>query len=51
MIAIVMVFEQDVLLTICGYALQCGGCLDEEESFYDQLNNEKNMHGVDDLIV
>ena len=31
----VVVYEEDVLRLICGYALQSGGCLEERHYFYD----------------
>ena len=35
-----VVFEEDVLRFICGYALQNGGSLEEKQSFYDELYDE-----------
>ena len=36
-IAVVMVFEENVLKQICGYALQSGSSWEEKQSFYDDL--------------
>ena len=33
----VVVFEEDVLRLICGYAAQSGRRLEEKQSFYDDL--------------
>ena len=35
--AVVLVFEKDVLRLICGYAPQSGGSLEAKQSFYDEL--------------
>ena len=48
---VVVVFEEDVLRLICGYAPQSGRSLDEEQSFYDELKGEWNMHSADDLVM
>ena len=32
----VVVSEEDVLRLICGYALQSGGLLEENQTFYDE---------------
>ena len=37
---VVVVFEEDVLRLICGYALQSGRRLKEKLSFYDKLKRE-----------
>ena len=39
-----------MLRLICGYAQQNGGYL-EEESFFDGLRNELDMHSASDLDV
>ena len=35
---VAVVFEEDVLRLICGYASQSGRSLEEKQSFYDKLN-------------
>ena len=47
----VVVFVEDVLRLICGYAPQCGRSLKEKRSFYDWLKCEWDMHSADDLVV
>ena len=47
----VVVFEEDVLRLICGYALQSGRPLEEKQSFYDKLICEWDMHSADDLVM
>ena len=49
MASAVLVFEEDVLRVICGYAPQSGR-LEEKQPFYE-LKNECNMHRVDDTVV
>ena len=49
--AIVFVFEEDVLMLICGYAPQCGQSLDDEQSFYYELRCKWDIHSVDDIVV
>ena len=43
-----VVFEEDVLRLICGYAPQSARSLEEKQSFYDELKCEWVMHSVDD---
>ena len=47
MMAVVLVFEKDVLRLICGY----GRRFEEKQSVYDKLNGELDMHSTDDLIT
>ena len=47
----VVVFEDDVLRLICGYALQSGRCLEEKQSFCDKLKGEWDMHSAGGLVV
>ena len=47
----VVVFEEDVLRLICGYAPQSGRSLEEKQSFYDKLKGERDMHSADDLVI
>ena len=35
--AVVLVFYEDVLWLICGYALQSGRIFEEKQCFYDEL--------------
>ena len=44
--AVVLVYEDDVLRLICGFALQR-----KKECFYDELKNEWDMYGVDVFSV
>ena len=37
---VVVVFEDNVLRLICGYAQQSGRSLEEKQSFYDELKCE-----------
>ena len=46
-----VVFEEDVLRLICGYAPQSGRSLEEKESICDKLKNEWDMHSADDLVM
>ena len=48
---VVLVFEEDVLRWICGYALQGGRSFEERQFSYDVLKGEWNMRSVDDLVV
>ena len=48
---LVVVFEEDVLRLICGYAPQCGRSLKEKQSFHDELICEWNTHSADDLVM
>ena len=50
-LTLIVVFEEDVLRLICGYAPQCGRCLEEKQSFYDELKCERDMHSADDLVM
>ena len=47
----VVVFEEDVLRFICGYAPQSGKSLDEKWSFYDELKCEWYVHSACDLVM
>ena len=40
-----VVFEEDVL------RLTCGRCLEEKQSFYDELKCEWDMHSADDIVI
>ena len=46
-----MVFEEDAQKLICGYAPQSGRCLEERQSFYDELKGECDMHSAGDLVM
>ena len=46
-----VVFEEDVLRLICGYAPQCGRSLGEKQSLHDQLKCEWDMHFADDFVM
>ena len=48
---LVVVFEEDVLTLICGYAPQGGRSFVEKQSFYDELKHECDMHSADDLVM
>ena len=48
---VVVVFDEDVLRLICGDAPQTGRCLEEKQSFYDELKVEWDMHNADDLVM
>ena len=48
---VVVDFEEDVLRLICGCALQSGRCLEEKQSFYDDLKGEWDKHSVGDLVM
>ena len=50
-IAILLVFEVDVMRLICGYAPRSGRFLKEMQYFYDELKSEWDMHSVDDSVV
>ena len=50
-VILVVVFEEDVLRLICGYALQSGRRLEEKQFFYDELKYEWDMHSADDLVM
>ena len=47
----VVVFEEDVLRSICRYALQGGRRLKEKQTFYDELKGEWDMHSAGDLVM
>ena len=47
----VVVFEEDVLRLMCGYAPQGGGSLEEKQSFYDELKCEWDMHSAGDSVM
>ena len=49
MLVVMLVFEEDVLRIIYGYAVQIGGCV--EENFYGGLNGVWDMHSVRDFVV
>ena len=40
-----------MLRLICGYAPQSGSCLEEKQSFYNELKGELDMHSVGDLVM
>ena len=40
-----VIFEEDVLMLICGYAQQSGG------SFNDELKGECDIHSAGDLVI
>ena len=46
-----LVVEDDVLRLICGYAPKSGRCLEEKQSFYDELKCEWDMNSADDLVM
>ena len=48
---IVVVFEEDVLTLICGYASQRGRCLEEKQSFYDELKCEWDVLSSGDFVM
>ena len=47
----VVVFEEDVLRLICGYAPQSGRSFEEKQSFYDELKCEWDMHSASNLVM
>ena len=47
----VVVFEEDVLRLICGYAQQGGRSLEEKQSFYYELKCEWGMNSAGDLVM
>ena len=49
--AVVLIFEEDVLRLICGYAPQNGRRLDKKQSFYDELKGVCGMHSAGDLVI
>ena len=46
-----VVFEEDVLRLIFGYAPHSGRSLEEEQSFYDKLKCEWDVHSAVDLVM
>ena len=50
-ITVELIYEEDVLRLICWYSLRSGKCIEEKQSFYDELKSECNMYSVDDLVV
>ena len=50
-IAVVVVFEEDVLRLICGNALQSERSLKEKLSFLDKLKSELHIHSAGNLIT
>ena len=44
--AVVLVFEENVLSLIDWYVLRGMRCLEDKQSLYDELRNEWNMHSV-----
>ena len=49
--AVVTVFEEDVLKLTCGYAPLCRRRLEEKQYFYDKLKGERDMHSAGDLAM
>ena len=47
----VVVFDEDVLRLIFGYAPQIGCSLKEKQCFYDGLKCELDMHSAGDLVM
>ena len=49
---VILVFEENVMRLICGYALQSYGCLGEKNRFLKhELKGEWDKQGVDGLVV
>ena len=48
---VVVVFEEDVLRLVCGYAPQSGRSLEFKQSLYDELKCESDVHSADDLVI
>ena len=48
--AVVLFFEEHVLRLICLFAYQ-DGSFEEEQSFYDELKGEWDMHSAYNLVV
>ena len=48
---VVVVSEEDVLRSICGYAPQSGRNFEEKQSFYDEFKSEWDMYFADDLVM
>ena len=51
MMTLDVVFEENVLRLICGYAPQSGRSLEEKRSFNDRLKCEWDIHSADDLVM
>ena len=47
----VVVFEEDVLRLICGYALKSGRSLEEKQTSNDELKCEWDMHTAEYLVM
>ena len=47
MMTVVVVFEEDVLGLICGYAPQSG----RKTVFYDEQNGDWDIHSASDLVM
>ena len=50
-ITIIVVFKENELRLICGFAAESGRSLEEKQSFYDELKREWYMHSADDLVM
>ena len=48
---VAVVFEEDVLRLICGYAPQSGRSFEEKQCFYDKLKCELDMHCAGNLVM
>ena len=46
-----VVFEEDMLRLICGYAPQSGKSMEEKPSFNNELKCEWDMHSADDFVM
>ena len=46
-----VVFEEDILRLICGYAPQSGKSMEEKPSFNNELKCESDMHSADDFVM
>ena len=51
MMTLDVVFEENVLRLICGYAPQSGRSLEEKQYFNDKLKCEWDMHSAYDIVV
>ena len=49
--AVVLVFEEDVLWLICGHVQQSGRSFEEKQSFYDKLKGGWGMHSADSFVM
>ena len=47
----VVVFDEDMLRLICGYALWSGRSLEEKQSFYVELKCEWDVHFAGDFLI